>query len=355
MKSVIMILMLSVCSLTMAKSIESTVDKRVELFSIIFRLAGNPEYNMKFAKNYISDINSYFENYKEHPVIAFAKELHKEKGIGFSKVMFLAVDLEYKNNRFSLIKQSENSLADKWDMEDALKFVDLANDFYKTSKFDIFFKNHQLMYAEATKQFDGAVADFDQQWYFDYYGDRDAEYKMVIGIANGGANYGPHVKPVGHKKLIYAIMGSWTFTAEGKALFPKDEYLPYLVHEFNHSFINHILDEDGNEAALQAAGEILLDDQRDAMKLEAYEDWQSVINESLVRASVVRYMIDHKNKDEAVQEEISKQTKKGFVWTKELVVLLGEYESSRDKYPTFKSFYPRIITFFKTTAANIKK
>jgi len=356
MRAIITFFILFACLPVMAaQSVESTVDKRVELLSVIFRLAGNPEYNMKFAKNYISDINLYFEKYKGHPVIGFAKELNKEKGIGFSKVMFLAVDLEYKNNRFSLIKQSENSLVNMWDMEDALKFVDLANDFYKTSKFEVFFNNHKSMYTEATKRFDEAVADFDQQWYFDYYGDHDAEYKMVIGIANGGANYGPHVKPVGHKKLIYAIMGSWSFNAQGKALFPKEEYLPYLVHEFNHSFINHILEEDGNEAALQTAGEILLNDQREAMRLEAYEDWQGVINESLVRASVVRYMIDHKDKDEAVQEEISKQVKKGFLWTKELVALLGEYESSRDKYPTFKSFYPRIITFFKTTADHIKQ
>lgn len=348
--------MLFACFSNMAsQNIESTVDRRVELLSVIFRLAGNPEYNMKFAKNYINDINSYFGKYKEHSVIGFAKELNKEKGIGFSKVMFLAVDLEFTDNRFSLIKQSGNSLSNMWEMEDALKFVDLVNDFYKTSKFEVFFKNHQSMYAEATKQFDHAVADFDQQWYFDYYGDRDAEYKMVIGIANGGANYGPHVKPVRHKKLIYAIMGSWSFTADGKALFPRDEYLPYLVHEFNHSFINHLLEEDGNGTVLQASGEILLNDQKDAMKLEGYEDWQSVINESLVRASVVRYMIDHKSKEEIVQEEISKQTKKGFLWTKELITLLGEYESSRDKYPTFKSFYPRIITFFKATAQNLKE
>lgn len=61
-------------------------------------------------------------------------------------------------------------------------------------------------------------------------------------------------------------------------------------------------------------------------------------------------MIDHKNKEEDIQEEIQKQTKKGFLWTKDLVSLLGEYESSRNTYPTFKSFYPRIISFFDFTA-----
>jgi hypothetical protein len=94
----------------------------------------------------------------------------------------------------------------------------------------------------------------------------------------------------------------------------------------------------------------LLDREKDNMKLEGYEDWHSLINESLVRASVIRYMIDHNDKKEEIQKEIEKQTKKGFKWTKDLVSLLGEYESSPKTYPTFKSFYPRIISFFNTRA-----
>ncbi|MGA2005174.1 MAG: hypothetical protein ABSG70_17440 [Terriglobales bacterium] len=36
------------------------VDERVELVSIVFRLAGNPEYNMSPLKGYTSDIDRYF-------------------------------------------------------------------------------------------------------------------------------------------------------------------------------------------------------------------------------------------------------------------------------------------------------
>jgi hypothetical protein len=325
--------------------ITSTIDKRVEMLSIIFRLAGNPEYNMKFAKNYISDIHAYFDPYKNHRVVSFAKELADKKNMGFSKVMFLAVHLQLVKNRFTLIKESESNLTGKWDPDDAAKFVELLNDFYKTSKFERFFNDHKQFYARATTGFDQSVAEFDQNWYLDYYGDHEVDYKVVIGLGDGGANYGPSVKPIGKKKLVYAIMGSWTFDDAGDALFAIDVYLPYLIHEFNHSFIDHLLDEPNLEAQLKPAGEILLNRQKNAMKLEGYEDWHSVINESLVRASVIRYMIDHKNPDEA-REETAKQIKKGFLWTGDLVLLLNEYETSRSKYPTFKSFYPRIIDFF---------
>lgn len=337
------------------QAVESTVDRRVELLSIVFRLAGNPEYNMNFAKQYVKDINAYFGKYKDQPIIGFAKKLSDEKGMGFSKVMFLAANLEFKGAQFSLIKVSKSSIAGKWEMKDALKFVKLLNDFYKTSAFEVFYKDHQAIYKVATIRFNQASASFDPNWYPAYYGDHSVDYKTVVGLANGGANYGPSVFPARQKKIVYAIMGSWTFDEASQPLFSANDYLPTLIHEFNHSFVNHILEEDGNEKLLEASGGILLDSQRAEMKREAYEDWQSVINESLVRACVVRYLIDHQQNHQAVQGEILEQQHKGFLWTKELVTLLGEYESSRNQYPTFKSFYPRIIAFFNQTAGNIKE
>lgn len=337
------------------KIVESTVDRRVELLSIVFRLAGNPEYNMNFARQYVKDINAYFGKYKEQPVVSFAKKLSAEKGMGFSRVMFLAANLEFKNNQFSLIKVSKSSIAGKWEMEDALKFIELLNKFHKISAFEVFFKNHQEVYKVATSRFNQAAATFDPDWYLAYYGDHSVVYKTVVGLANGGANYGPSAFPAGQKKIVYAIMGSWTYDGAGQPLFSTADYLPTLIHEFNHSFVNHILEEDGNEKLLETSGEILLDSQRIEMEREAYEDWQTVINESLVRACVVRYLIDHQSDDQVVKAEIQEQINKGFLWTNELVSLLGEYESSKAQYPAFKSFYPKIITFFNQTAENIKE
>lgn len=338
------------------EKINSTVDPRVELLSIVFRLAGNPEYNMKFAKKYVDDIHTYFDPYKTDPLISFAKELAEEKNMGFSKVMFLAAHLNFSNQKFSLIKEKESNLTGKWDKADAQKFVTLLNHFYRSSKFEHFFNSHKAFYDEATRQFDLSVSEFDQKWYLDYYGDHEVDYKVVLGLGDGGANYGPSVTPIGKKRLVYAVMGSWTFNAASEPLFPKETYLTYLIHEFNHSFVDHILENNSSiEAQLKRSGEILLEAEKNEMRQEGYEDWHSLINESLVRASVVRYMIDHQDADQSVQEEILKQQKKGFLWTKDLVTLLGEYESSRLVYPTFKSFYPKLVAFFDTQAKNLEK
>src|SRR4051812_30984575 len=71
-----------------------TVDKRVELLSIVFRLAGNQEYNSDFFKKYVGDINNHFAPYSKHPLILFARELAQEKSIGFDAVMAMAIHLQ---------------------------------------------------------------------------------------------------------------------------------------------------------------------------------------------------------------------------------------------------------------------
>lgn len=338
-----------------SEKVHSKVDLRVEMLSIIFRLAGNPEYNMKFAKNYVADIHAYFDSYKNEPVVNFAKELSGQKNMGFSKVMFLAVHLKFQKDQFILIKESESNLIGKWDDQDIPKFIKLLNNFYHKTKFQTFFNAHQQQYHAAINTFDQAVDAFDQQWYLDYYGDKEVSYSVYLGLGDGGANYGPSVTPINQKRLVYAIMGSWTFDQSGNPQFPKDIYLTYLIHEFNHSFVDHILEENMQiDALLKTSGMQLLQTKKDDMKKEGYEDWHSLINESLVRASVVRYMIDHKNTEQEIEEEIQKQQTKGFTWIRNLVSLLGQYESSRQQYPTFKSFYPKLITFFKEEAQKTK-
>jgi Domain of unknown function (DUF4932) len=71
-------------------SVAPHVDPRVELLSIVFRLAGNSEYSMSPLKSYTADIDAYFAPYKEHPAVALARKLAGENEVGFDAVMGLA-------------------------------------------------------------------------------------------------------------------------------------------------------------------------------------------------------------------------------------------------------------------------
>lgn len=69
------------------------VDERVELLSIVFRLAGNHEYNSRRFKLYTDKIYEHYTPYKDHELIHFAKRLRKENGVSFDAVMSMAIHL----------------------------------------------------------------------------------------------------------------------------------------------------------------------------------------------------------------------------------------------------------------------
>lgn len=58
------------------------VDSRIELLSIVFRLAGNKEYSSNNFKLYADRIENYFSAYKNHGLIQFVKKISKENNIG---------------------------------------------------------------------------------------------------------------------------------------------------------------------------------------------------------------------------------------------------------------------------------
>jgi hypothetical protein len=95
---------------------------------------------------------------------------------------------------------------------------------------------------------------------------------------------------------------------------------------------------------LQPAGEKLYAAKALAMKRIGYQNWQSLMYESVVRACVASY-IRNSFEPEYLQNYLDQEAGCGFVWTKELSNLLRTYEANRDKYPTFESFFPEFVDF----------
>ncbi len=74
------------------------VDERIEILSIVFRLAGNQEYSSAIFKRYVDRINEYYDPFKEHELITFVKKIKNENGIGYDAVMSMAIHLDDKLN-----------------------------------------------------------------------------------------------------------------------------------------------------------------------------------------------------------------------------------------------------------------
>jgi hypothetical protein len=96
---------------------------------------------------------------------------------------------------------------------------------------------------------------------------------------------------------------------------PTEEY---LVHELAHSYVNPVVGEhverfEGPSAALDAAAP--------AMEQLNYPTREIVVDESIVRALTVLYLLDAVG-DDAAGSSLQNQINLGFVWTRDLALAL---------------------------------
>lgn len=352
----IFILLLTIIAIekTFGQSLIPQIDQRAEIMSIVFRLAGNPEYNDNDASKYVADIHSHFDRFKSDSLISFAKSLRENYGVSYDAVMSIAVNLKYRERTFTLKEGWVPSLDKRWRNESATHFVYLLNAFYTKSDAEKFFADEKPYYNKILNAFNEVLSNFNQSWYYQYYDLKPKEkFNIIIDCSNGRENYGASTNSPKEGKQIYAIMGSWSFDKEGNPIFKEDDYLPILIHEFNHSFINPLLDKYKTNKILKTSATKLLDTMKTEMANQAYGDWETLVNESLVRASVVRYLIANNSTNQKAKQEVVSQINTGFLWMKGLVTLLAVYENNRVKYKTFNDFYPQIIKFFQSTADKI--
>ncbi|WP_172435862.1 DUF4932 domain-containing protein [Sediminicola luteus] len=349
------VLLLTLCQLfswyTDAQSLQAPkVDHRVELLSIVFRLAELREYNAEEFSLYTQKIKTHFEPHKGHRLITFAKELRKTNHIGFDAVMSMAVQLD--KNLDPRIEFSEKLPDERWDKENANTFVSLLKAFYIDADCETFFNENKALYTAIEARFSALYDQIDLNWYKAFYGsDSKEKFIIVPGLGNGRQNYGPAVQEPNKQREVYAIVGSWKTDDSGIVIFPKEIYLHTLIHEFCHSFVNHLIDK--NKKALQESGEKLFQPVKEIMRQQNYGHWTTLLYESMVRASVIKYMKDHHYSEEVVQKEINEQLSLGYLWIEDLLLDFEAYDLQRSTYPTLEEYMPRLIEAFQTYTQKI--
>jgi len=70
------------------------VDPRVELIAIVFRLAGNPEFNDGTLRPYVKAIEQHFGDFDNHPAVKMAAELRYKRSMSCDGPMSLAVHID---------------------------------------------------------------------------------------------------------------------------------------------------------------------------------------------------------------------------------------------------------------------
>jgi len=327
------------------------VDPRVELIGIVFRLAGNYEFNQGRIRSYVRDIERQFGDFDDHPAVKLAIRLRSKRRMSCDGPMSLAtyIDRDYRERK--TFEQWPWGLDGRWKKQETAEFLEQLRQFAAETKFNEFYKAHSALYETGIRSCQAVMAQYDlQMWLGEFFGVEEmGDLRLVLGFLNGPSNYGPSFT-AGKTHEKYAILGMQLPDADGNPVF-RPRKLATTAQEFCHSFANPVVDKYMEQ--LQPAGEKLYAAKAPAMKRIGYQNWRSLMYESAVRACVASY-IRNSFEPEYLQNYLDKEAGCGFVWTKELSNLLRTYESQRDKYPTFESFFPEFVAFLNEYAKKAK-
>jgi hypothetical protein len=352
MKNFLMIFLLCGFAINSKAEVKAEASETIELTSILSRLAGYNEYVSNEGGSYISDVDSWFGKYKEHNAVSYFTQLRNQYGIMYDAIASLAIHLTTDNG--TLRRHPDISYLDtRWSAVDLDYLLIQLSDFYQETDFHDFFTSHTDYYKRALSAYNNNVLPyFHEEWFHNFYGTNTKdEYKVIIGFCNGNNNYGVKRKVSDGEREVYNIC---CYSESASSFSDGMSYAGTLIHEFNHSYINPLLDDSPTNAALvQKCGEGLYMLSKNMMNNMAYGNWSTVVNESLVRAASIIYMSENEFPASFIKKEILEQRNIGFTWMAELVKAMYDYTTQRSQYATLNDYYPEIVKCLANYVDNI--
>ena len=195
-----------------AQELRAAVDPRVELMSILFRLAGNKEYRQCRVPLYDQAIDAYFAPYRDHQAVQLARSL----GAGFEAPMKIAAyvrDADTLDERVPFDGPGVH-LFEKWDAGQARAFLSAARQFAAETNFGDFLKSQQPLYEATNERLEAFLQDkADLVWFIRFFGlPGPAVFAIVPGLANGAPSYAARVIDGNGAEEIYPSPASpkWT-------------------------------------------------------------------------------------------------------------------------------------------------
>ena len=170
-------------------------DERFELTSILFALAGAPEYCMCPIPSYFQDIVDELAPFDRSAPVEYARELHQIHRIGYDAVATTAAMLEIENGMIRLRPEYDASgiadLDSRWNEELLRKYIRMLNEFYVLSDFHTFYEEHRPLYEAAEKRMDRVLEQIDCGRFESLFGaPLDPEEMVVyVSLTNGPSNY----------------------------------------------------------------------------------------------------------------------------------------------------------------------
>lgn len=327
--------------------VEVGFDPRIELATIVFKLAGASEFDTGTFPAYAAAIDTFFAAHREHPAVLRASRLRHQGGISNDAVISLAVQLGQFPELVERMPFEEAQL-ERWPADEARAFAAELRDFARVSDAAAFFERHKPLYDVAIRRLRAVIdAEVDEQWVDDYFGGApQSRFINVVSFPVGSIAYSARYYDPDGARELYSVLTPSQRDQDGMPMF-NFNHGPIVVHEFGHSYVNPVVEK--NLPLLRPHADSVLAAVADRMAQIGYRETRTLVSESLIRAMVARYKLAHLG-EAAARSELLRQRNQGFLWIDEVYALLDRYERERSVYGDFEAFFPHVAEYFRQLA-----
>ena len=317
-------------------------DECVDLMSAVWRLSGSREYNMCKIPKYAHDFDSTFAQFKDHKVVQLARQYKQESGISYDAVASYGLHLDVNaDGNVALddnFKEGGDVSFDRWSEQQKKDFLEPLNDFYHSAKFHDWYISQKDLYTQVEEAFNAINQNVDYNWFSDYFGPQSgSQFRVVLSLLVGPQNYGCSAQMKDGSIVLSPVIGCCQLDDNGKVFFDAKTVLPIVIHEFCHHYCNPLNSQFWSEME-QSAEKVFLE-KSEQLKKSAYGSALTMMNETFVRSSVIRYMKTH-YPQVSESDLVNEEEKQGFILTQTLCDALKQYEQNRSNYATMSDFMP---------------
>ena len=365
MKKTSLLFILCINLLQGFSQLNSHVDERFELVSIAFRLAEAKEYVNNNVKDYVKDIDAYFEPYKKHPLIQYVKEIRERDEVAYDAVSGITFQLEIKANQVGLHPKTDKKAflesEPRWKEDTMDKFIRLLDKFYKETKFKTFFNRHQNLYRETEKRFDEMLKTIHFEWFQSFFGDPLGNPAVYVSLCNGPSNYALNEYRKDGLSNYGIIIGCPRVDEEGIPNFIQrynrynnpvyyESIIKVIIHEFSHHFNNPLVEK--YEQEMIASAEKMFPYVRERLANYAYGDAKAILYEGLNELFTNMYFRENNIPN---VYNIRYNEDRGFVWMRRAIRFMNNFYENRILYPDIKKFIPQLVSFINTSGNQIEQ
>ena len=303
-----------------SKTVNVTVDERMELITTVQYLSGY--FLLTQADiNYTKDIDFYFNGYKNHKAVELLKDM-QSNFFSFGRVPMVMYHYDFPSfklkHEFSLKEQS--LIKYEKNKDKIQQFFKELKDFYKVTNFHQFYQNHKELYNQIINNVKNEIEKHNNivEIIEAHYGVEKKSYNVILTPLLHDGGFGIVIQSNTGEDL-YAIIGPSQSSVGVPYYNPQKLLQDYVIHEFSHSFTNTLVDTFYDELKTYSC---LYNSIKDVMKKQAYTTWQSCLYEHMVRANEIilaKELLGNKVAEELYNKDVEDNS---FIYLKGLIPLI---------------------------------